>query len=81
MTVAWVRRAIRDRPNYLVAHRLLAASLTQLGRVEEARAGIPALLAVAPGYTVAAAARHSAFRSPTQERYLDGLRRAGLPES
>lgn len=80
-TVAWVRRAIRDRPNYLVAHRLLAASLAQLGRVEEARASIPALLAVAPGYTVADAARHSAFRSPTRECYLDGLRRAGLPES
>jgi TolB-like protein len=77
---AWVRCAIHDHPGYLVAHRLLAASLAQLGRLEEARAAIPALLAVAPGYTVTAAVAHSAFRSPTRERYVEGLRRAGLPE-
>ena len=42
------RRAAHDRPEYLVAHRLLAASLALLGRLDEARAAIPDLLAVAP---------------------------------
>jgi adenylate cyclase len=63
-----------------VAHRLLAASLARLGRPEEARAAIPGLLATAPGRTLAAAAAHSAFRGRTRERYLEGLRLAGLPE-
>jgi TolB-like protein len=77
----WERRALRDRPTYLVAHRLLATSLMHLGRPEEAREAVESLLAVAPGYyTMAAAAAHSAFRGRTRERYLDGLRRAGLPE-
>ena len=78
--VDWERRALRDRPTYLVAHRLLAASLIHLGCPEEAREAVASLLAVAPGYTLAAAAAHSAFRDRTRERYLDGLRRAGLPE-
>ena len=75
------RRAILDRPSYLVPHRLLATSLANLGRMEEARAAVPGILAAAPGYTVRAAAAHSAFRGAVLERYLDGLRRAGLPES
>ena len=78
--VEWERRALRDRPTYLVAHRLLAASLVELGRPEAAREAVDALLAVAPGYTLASAAAHSAFRGPTRERYLGALRKAGLPE-
>ena len=77
---ACMRQAIRDRPGYQVAHRLLTASLARLGRPEEARAAIPGLLAAAPGHTLAAAAAHSAFRRRTRERYLEGLRLAGLPE-
>ena len=78
--VEWERRALRDRPTYLVAHRLLAASLVHLGDPEAAREAVRALLGVAPGYTLAAAAAHSAFRGPTRERYLGALRQAGMPE-
>jgi adenylate cyclase len=79
--VEWLRHAIRDHSGYLVAHRLLAASLTQLGRLEEAREAVRALLReAAPGYTLTAAAAHNAFRGPARERFLDGLLRAGLPE-
>jgi adenylate cyclase len=77
--VEWERRALHDRPTYLVAHRLLAASLVHLGHPEAAREAVSTLLAVAPGYTLAAAAAHSAFRGPTRERYLGALLQAGLP--
>jgi TolB-like protein/Flp pilus assembly protein TadD len=79
---AWARRAVHDRPTYLPAHRLLATSLAQLGDADAARAAVRALLArAAPGYTVAAAAAHTGLRDPVlRGRYLDGLRRAGLPE-
>lgn len=78
-TVTWERRTLHDHPTYLVAHRLLAASLAWLGATDEARQAVADLLVVAPGYTVEAAAAHSAFRGTTRERYLAGLRRAGLP--
>lgn len=77
----WQHRTLREHPGYLVAHRLLAASLARLGREAEAREAVDALLATAPGYTVQAAAAHTAFRGTTRERYLDGLRRAGLPDA
>jgi adenylate cyclase len=77
---AWVRQAINQNRDYLVPYRLLATSLALLGRVEEAHAALPGLLAVAPGYTLADAAAHTAFRGSVRERYLQGLRLAGLPE-
>jgi adenylate cyclase len=77
----WARRALRDRPTYLAANRLLAANLGRLGRREEAAEAVRALLAVAPGYTVAKAAMHLALRdTPARETFLGGLQLAGLPE-
>ena len=76
----WAGRALRDRPAYLAARRLLATSLAELGLLDAAREAVRALLAVAPDYTVGLAAAHSALRDPAlRGRYLDGLRRAGLP--
>jgi adenylate cyclase len=78
---ALARRAVHDRPSFLTGHRLLAACLAQLGRSEEAAEAVRALLAVAPGYTVADAAKRLAVRDRAlRGLYLDGLRRAGLPE-
>jgi adenylate cyclase len=80
-SVGCARRALRDRPAYLSAHRLLAAGLALLGRSEEAKEAVCTLLSYVPGYTVAAAAEHSALRHPAlRERYLDALRKAELPE-
>jgi tetratricopeptide (TPR) repeat protein len=76
----YARRALHRRPTYLTAHRLLAASLAQLGRLDAASEAIRALLAVAPADRLSEVAARSALRGAARERYLDGLRRAGLPE-
>ena len=77
----WALRALRERPTYLAASRLLVASLAQLGRCEEAAGAVHALLSAAPGYTVSKAAAHMALRHPpARKAILDGLRQAGLPE-
>ena len=76
----WARRAIRERPSLLSGHRLLTASLARLGRAEAAREALRALLAVAPGDRIATVAAQSAVRGKVRDHYLDGLRRAGLPE-
>jgi adenylate cyclase len=47
----WAGRALRDRPAYLAARRLLATGLAEVGRLDAAREAVRALLAVAPGYT------------------------------
>jgi len=71
------RRALGDRPNFLPAHRLLVASLAQLGDRAATEAARRSLLAVAPGYTVSIALSHTAMRDPV---LFKALRKAGLPE-
>ncbi len=71
------RRALGDRPAFLPAHRLLVASLAQLGERAATKAALGALLAVAPGHTVSTAAARTSMRDPT---LFEALRKAGLPE-
>jgi TolB-like protein/Tfp pilus assembly protein PilF len=78
--LATIRRMAR-MPN--LARRSEAALLVRLGRVEEARAVIAALLKNDPDYTVEKARLNVAgkFSDPAlMERWLDDLRAAGLPE-
>ncbi|MBV9680863.1 MAG: winged helix-turn-helix domain-containing protein [Solirubrobacterales bacterium] len=71
------RRALSDRPTFLPAHRLLLASLAQLGDRAATEEALRALLAIAPGYTVAAAKARTGMRDPT---LFEALRKAGLPD-
>ena len=82
--VAWLRRSIETNRNFPLAHFFLAASLAQLGRLEEARAEAKAGLALDPTFTV------SRFRSGAESdnpmflaqrtRIYDSMREAGVPE-
>jgi adenylate cyclase len=71
------RRALSDRPTFIVAHWLLVASLAQHGDRAATEKALSGLLAVAPNYTVAATRQHTAIRDPA---LFEGLRKAGLPE-
>jgi adenylate cyclase len=59
--------------------RTRAATLVELGRIDEARADVQTLLAMRPGVTISEVRRYLDFM-PDLDRYLDNLRRAGLPE-
>jgi TolB-like protein/Tfp pilus assembly protein PilF len=56
-----------------------AVTLVELGRIDEARIDVRALLALRPSATVREARQFLGFM-PDIEHYLDNLRRAGLPE-
>ena len=63
-----------------IARRHVAAALAHLGRVEEARAEIAEVLKRQPDLSLARS-RLSSFRHPWMyDLYLEGLRKAGLPE-
>ncbi len=50
-------------------------------RVDEARAALAEMLRLSPGITVKATREQIPYKDPADlERYLDGLRKAGLPE-
>ena len=61
---------------------MLAATYAQLGRLDEARAEAAATLRIEPKYTIEGTFRRvSAFKYPKDaEHFVDGLRKAGLPE-
>jgi adenylate cyclase len=80
--VKFGRQAAREQPRNAHAYRIVAASLALLGRTEEARSTMHALLAVTPNFTMS----HMRINllpyhdAEFVERYLRGLREAGLPE-
>jgi hypothetical protein len=59
--------------------RWRAATLVQLGRIDEARADVRALLAIRPKTTVSEV-RQSFDFVLNLDQHLDSLRQAGLPE-
>ena len=61
--------------------RMLAANFAHLGMVDEARAEAEEVLRLHPGFTLSSWRRRPPYRDQTiLERYIDGLRRAGLPD-
>ena len=62
-------------------HRLLAAAYAQLGNLAKAKEHVAAILAVNPETTISTVKPAAAFKKPADvDRYLEGLRKAGLPE-
>ncbi|MFO1149817.1 MAG: hypothetical protein U1E62_15675 [Alsobacter sp.] len=75
------RLILTEHPDHAATRRYLGAALGLTGRVEEARGVVADLRRLAPSSCIALSAT-SNFRHAWQlDLYLDGLRRAGLPES
>ena len=63
------------------AHRLLAATFAHLGRLEEATAHASAFLEIVPSFSVDEFSETEPFQDPAElDRYVSGLRLAGLPD-
>jgi adenylate cyclase len=76
--VTFAKRSLQSRSEQPGAYRLLAASYGHLGRTEEAKAALDALLRLAPDLSTA---RLRVFLpSAIVERYVEGLRKAGWKE-
>ena len=73
-------RAIELNPDYPAAYRQRAASLAQLGRIDGARKDVERMLELMPGTTIKQAKAQLSSFFPNLDRFLDGLRKAGLPE-
>jgi len=82
--VTWLRRSIEANPNWPLSHFLLAAALTLLGSLDEARAAAKAGLALDPSFTIHRFRDGASSGNPTflakRERVYQGMRMAGVPE-
>jgi hypothetical protein len=79
--VKWTSRALRERPTFAPALRFHAASLVELGRLNEARDAVAHLLRLEPHLTISTLRRRApVFDAKLMDTFLDSLRKAGLPE-
>ncbi|MDJ0958595.1 MAG: tetratricopeptide repeat protein [Arenicellales bacterium] len=63
------------------ARRLVAATYAHLDRLEEARAEAEEFMKVVPNFSIKEWAKTEPYTDPNElARYVDGLRKAGLPE-
>jgi hypothetical protein len=69
-------------PNLRFPHLNLACAYAQLGQLEEARKETREVLRINPGFTIERFKRQAVYKDPKDvEHRLDGLRKAGLPET
>jgi len=80
--VEWARKAVRLPGIQWPGHCFLVASLAYLNRMDEARTALVDLMALRPGITLSFVSdRYQAAIQSQRDHLLDGLRKAGLPES
>jgi adenylate cyclase len=75
--VAAAKNALRKNQTFPTAYRCLAAALAHLGRDAEARKTVTQLLEIEPNFRISEYLARSGHR---QQMFIDGLRKAGLPE-
>jgi adenylate cyclase len=69
-------------PNALWPRVALASSYAQSGQVEEARAEAAEVLQINPRFTIESWKRLLVYKNPEDaEHFIDGMRKAGLPEA
>ncbi len=73
--------AARLRPGFQGAHRMRCASLAQTGRIDEARALLATVRREQPHLSIEWIRANVPYQTPElMERFLDGMRKAGLGE-
>jgi TolB-like protein len=77
--VTW-KKALKVSPNYLTAHRFLAACYSSIGRDEEARAAANEVLRINPKFTIESYEKRLGYKNKSDiKREVTALRKAGLP--
>jgi adenylate cyclase len=76
-----LQKLINRNPGFLRGHLLLAAAYGQLGRNEDASWAVQEVLTLLPEMTISARRKVLPYKiEADMNRYLNGLRKAGLPE-
>ena len=78
-SIATWKKALKVSPNYLTAHRFLAACYSSLGRDAEARDAANEVLRINPKFTTGSLAKRLIYKNKADiEREVAALRKAGL---
>ena len=77
-SIKWARQAAQLRPGYLGAHRILSASLAQIGQIGEAKETMNTLRQLQPGLSIAQIKQSVPYTAGPMTHFLEGMRKAGL---
>jgi adenylate cyclase len=76
-----LREALSRYPGFVTPHRHLAVCYMRLGRESDARNEVAEIIKLEPAYSLQRLSSRLPFKHlENRERYLDDLRRAGVPE-
>jgi TolB-like protein/class 3 adenylate cyclase len=79
--LSWVEKALRERPGYLPAARMIVASAALAGVPERPETSVARLRQLEPTLRISNLRNQIPYRRPEDlARFADGLRKAGLPE-
>ncbi len=79
--IAAMKRSITRDPDFLYPRLVLAVIYSELGRIKEAQAEVAEALRFSPRVSIEGQRERMPFKDPAAlERYLNALRKAGLPE-
>jgi TolB-like protein/Tfp pilus assembly protein PilF len=85
--IAALKRSITLNPDYSPTHRHLAVLYNELGRKDEARAEVAEILRIKPKDSLELVRKYCFYKNdPAEnrlkrfERFIDGMRKAGMPE-
>ena len=77
----WARKSVQRKPSYLQGRAALIVALIHLNRLEEAKKAVAKYIEMEPNATTARAMKYMPFKElEWEERFRDGLRKAGMPE-
>jgi adenylate cyclase len=80
--VHWLSECVSRLSSLQWPHLVLAAAYAQSGELEEARAQAAQVLRINPGFAIEGYKRLLPYKDPKDlEHHIDGLRKAGLPET
>ena len=79
--ITWCEKAIRQKPNSLLAHMFMTAVYSYSARDEEARIQVAEVLRIQPKFSIEKLKRKLTYKKETdREKLLGAFRKAGLPE-
>ena len=79
--IVYGRRAVKANPQFINGYKPLIASLGHLGEIDEARQFVEKVRALEPNFTLKRFAKEYPIQKEyDRERYVEGLRLAGVPE-
>jgi FOG: TPR repeat len=79
--IEWGEKAVRQNPKNVLSRKILCSIYSLAGRMEEARAQAKEIMRINPKFSMDQVARTDPQKNQVvKKRYLDALRKAGLPE-